>query len=283
MKERVLILGGSSQLTPLLLARLGADTEIVVTTTSEGRLQDRSNVTEVGYPREAPEELAEKLRGNWTAAISLVPVSVLPRLLTALESASIGRLVALSTASVQTKVDSRSAAERDFLQAVKTGENAFHGFIEKTGTPGVLLRPAMTYGGGDNNVDFIRRMAQRFGFFPVVRNSGMRQPVHVADVADAVMSALKNSRATGNTYFLGGGERLTFEAMAKRILRAELGHERVLPVPGPVLAFTLGTLARLPRLSFLDPEMAHRMREDHVFDNEPAHRDLDFSPRGFLQ
>ncbi len=283
MTERILVLGGSSQLTPLLLARLGAGANIVVTTTSDGGLQNWPGVAEVRYPRDAPDVLAEKLHGGWTAAISLVPVTALPKLLPALESMNIGRLVALSTASVQTKIDSRSAAERDFLQAVRNGESAFHQFIARTGTPGVLLRPAMTYGGGDNNIDFIRRMARRFGFFPVVRKSGMRQPVHVADVADAIMSALRNPQATGNTYFLGGGERLTFEQMARRILRAEFGHERVLRVPEPVLAFALGTLARLPRLNFLDPDMARRMREDHVFDNQPARRDLDFSPRGFLQ
>lgn len=283
MEARVLILGGSSQLTPLLLDRLGGGAEVVVTSTSEIRFQGLPNVTEVIYPREAPEALAKRLHGDWTAVISLVPVAVLPRVLPALAGMRIGRLVALSTASVQTKVDTESAAEREFLQAVNAGEKAFHAFVEKTGAPGVLLRPAMTYGGGDNNVDFIRRMAQRFGFFPVVRNSGLRQPVHVADVADAVMAALESPRAPGNTYFLAGGERLSFEQMARRILRRELGRERVLPVPGAFLTLALRTLALLPRLAFLDPQMARRMREDHVFDNEPARRDLGFSPRGFLQ
>ena len=283
MNARVLMLGGSSQLAPLLLERLGAEREVFVTTTSEKRFHDAPNVTEIVYRRDAPEMLSSTLDGEWDAIISLVPVFVLPTVLPALGRARARRMVALSTASVQTKVDTHSSAEREFLQSVHAGEQAFHAFVARTGMEGVLLRPAMTYGGGDNNVDFIRRMASRFGCFPVVRKSGLRQPVHVADVSDAVMASLESPGAPGNTYFLAGGERLSFEAMARRILRKELGHERVLPVPGALLAFALRTLARVPRFAFLDPEMARRMREDHVFDNEPARRDLGFSPRGFLQ
>ncbi len=280
--DPVLLLGGSSQLTPLLLKRFASES-VVVTTTSGQRFQDQANVTEIVYPRDAPEVLAGKLGNRWKAVVGLVPVATLPRLLPVLETADIGRFVALSTASVQTKVASHSPAEREFLRTVQAGEQAFREFLERTGIPGVLLRPAMTYGGSDNNVDFIRRMGARFGFFPVASNSGLRQPVHVEDVVDAVMASLQSARAAGNTYFLGGGERLTFEAMARRILGAEPGGPRVVRVPSTVLALALRTLAVLPRFRYLDADMARRMREDHIFDNEPAHRDLGFSPRGFLQ
>lgn len=281
--SRVLILGGSSQLTPLLLQGLGPDTAVTVTTTSAARLHDWPNVIELVHARDAPGSLRERVDGEWDAVISLVPITALPRLLPVLEAARIGRFVALSTASVVTKAESRSAAEHEFLHGVRAGEQAFHAFLEKAGIAGVLLRPAMTYGGGDNNVGFIRRMGRRFGFFPVVNRSGMRQPVHVDDVVQAVLSALRSPQAPGNTYFLGGGERLTFEEMARRILRAELGHERVLRVPGWLLSLALRTLSMLPGFAYLDPDMARRMREDHVFDIEPARRDLGFSPRGFLR
>lgn len=281
--DRVLLLGGSSQLTPLLLKRFVSESVVVTTTSGGRRFQDHANVAEIVYPRDEPEALAGKLGNRWKAVVSLVPVTSLPRLLPVLETADIGRFVALSTASVQTKLASRSSAEREFLHAVRAGEQAFGEFLERTGVPGVLLRPAMTYGGNDNNVDFIRRMGARFGFFPVASKSGLRQPVHVEDVADAIMASLQSEHAVGNTYFLGGGERLTFEAMARRILSAEPRVRRVVRVPSIVLALALRALSVLPRFRYLDADMARRMREDHVFDNGPAQRDLGFSPRGFLQ
>lgn len=283
--ESILILGGSSQLTPMLLDMLDPDIAIAVTTTrgGQGNGSERRNVREIVYSRDAPEALAQELQREWSAVISLVPVTVLPGLLPLLQGASVGRLVALSTASVHTKAESHSPAEREFLRGIHAGEQAVLTFAEQTCTPTVLLRPAMTYGGGDNNIDFIRRMARKFGFFPVVRNSGLRQPVHAADVARAVMAALHSERAPGNTYFLGGGERLTFEQMTRRIMQADLGRARVFVVPAPLLTFALRMLSLLPRFAYLDPDMARRMREDHVFDNEPAHRDLDFRPREFLR
>jgi len=281
--DAVLILGGSSQLTPLLLKRIGPDSRIVITTTSEGRrFHEWPNVTELAYPREAPDALAGKLDGSWKAVISLVPVTALPQLLPALETANIGRFIALSTASVQTKVHTRSPAEAAFLESVKAGEAAFHAFTRAHAMPAVLLRPAMTYGGADNNVGFIRRMGRGFGFFPVVSRSGMRQPVHVDDVVQAVMAALTSAAAVGNTYFLGGGEQLTFEQMARRILRDEVGHDRVVRLPAPVLTLALRILSLIPRFRYLDSDMVRRMREDHVFDNEPAERDLGFTPQEFL-
>lgn len=282
MRHRVLILGGGSQLTPLLVEALGSECEIVVTTTSPSGCWDSAgNVSELSYPRDEPHQLGDRLTGLWEYIISLVPITVLPRVLPALDASEVGRFIALSTASVQTKRHTRSTAEATFLAAVKRGEEAFLDFTGRRAIPAVLLRPAMTYGGTDNNVGFIRRMGRSFGFFPVVSRSGLRQPVHVHDVVAAIMAALTSTSAPGQTYFLAGGEQLTFEQMARRVMRNEIGHERVFAVPAPLLILVLRALSMLPRFRYLDTDMVRRMREDHVFDNEPAKRDLAFDPRGF--
>ncbi|MBW3567940.1 MAG: hypothetical protein KY410_08305 [Proteobacteria bacterium] len=284
MKQRVLIFGGSSQLAPVLIDSLGSDFEFVVTTSSPpGRFHASRNVREAGYPRDKPLELKESIGGDWDAIVSLVPITALPDLLPVLGNSRTGRFVALSTASVQTKANTRSPLESAFLESVEAGETAFWKFCSENGIPGVLLRPAMTYGGADNNIGFIRRMGKRFGFFPVVSRSGLRQPVHVDDVVQAVMSALTSAAAIGNTYLVGGGERLTFEEMARRTVHAETGRARVVRVPATVLALVLRVLSYLPRFNYLDADMVRRMREDHVFDNGPAQRDLGIAPRRFLE
>lgn len=282
--RRVALLGGSSQLAPLLVELLGPDVDITVTTTSTTkRWAGAPHVREVSCTRDNLTALRPHLAGAWDAIVSLVPIAVLPPMLDVLEEAQIGRLVALTTASVYTKANTRSDDERRFLDSVHSGEQAFHSFTVRRGVPGVLLRAAMTYGGSDNNIGFIKRMAQRLRFFPVVRPSGLRQPVHVDDVAHAVLAAMQCSVAPGNTYVLAGGETLTFEEMVRRVLRLELGHERVVVLPPWVISLCLALLARIPRLSYLDPDMARRMREDHVFDISAATRDLGFHPRRFLE
>lgn len=280
---RILILGGSSQLAPVLIDSLAKTCELVVTSsTRSDRFRTRENVREVYFPRDEPRVLQQSIDGKWDALVSLVPITALPGILPALDDAQIGRFVALSTASVQTKANSRSVHENAFLEAVKTAETRFRTYCMEKSIAHVLLRPAMTYGGADNNVGFIRRMGRAFGFFPVVRDSGLRQPVHVDDVVTAIVNALARDAAIGNTYFLGGGEQITFEEMARRILHEDLGG-RVVRVPAFCLSWALQLLALIPRFNYLDTDMVRRMREDHVFDNGPAQRDLDFSPRGFLR
>ncbi len=65
----------------------------------------------------------------------------------------------------------------------------------KQGVEWVILRPTLIYGHGrDKNITEIARFIRRFGFFPLLgKANGLRQPIHVEDVAEACFAALRIS------------------------------------------------------------------------------------------
>lgn len=83
-----------------------------------------------------------------------------------------------------------------------------------------ILRPTMIYGRGlDRNVSQIASIVRRFGFFPLFGPArGLRQPIHVDDVALACVRSLEGAKSS--TYNISGGERLTYREMVIRIFQA---------------------------------------------------------------
>lgn len=73
------------------------------------------------------------------------------------------------------------------------------------------------------------------------------QPVYVGDVADAIMAALKDDKAMGRTYELGGPRTMSFKQVME-LLQAQTGRKRILvPVPfavGMIEAFFLQLLPK---------------------------------------
>jgi len=110
----------------------------------------------------------------------------------------------------------------------------------------LILRPTLIYGTGfDRNVSESARFISRFGFFPVLEPaSGLRQPVHVEDVAIACKRALETKDIVTGAYHVAGGEILTYRRCFCAYLRRSgkargLSHYRsdVSAWPLPVCEF----------------------------------------------
>jgi uncharacterized protein YbjT (DUF2867 family) len=109
---------------------------------------------------------------------------------------------------------------------------------------------------------------------------GLRQPVHVADVAMAVMACLDTPATAGVAYDLPGGETLAFDQMVRRALDRQAPGCRLLRLPAPAFALA----ARLARL--FDPGapgagVISRIALDQLADAGPARRDFRYAPRSF--
>ena len=134
----------------------------------------------------------------------------------------------------------------------------------------------------DKNITLIARFIRRFGFFPLIGNGkGLRRPVHAADLANACVSALANPATHSKAYNLSGGSALTYREMVEAVFRAMGRRPRFLNIPLPALRATLGVASLLPRLRYLNPEMANRMNLDLDFNHSEASRDFGFDPRPF--
>lgn len=150
---------------------------------------------------------------------------------------------------------------------------------------GMLFRPTLVYGAGmDQNVCRLARMASRLPVLPLPPDAGgLRQPVHAADIASLVLTAAETAiRQIGTQtpiFDIGGGERLPYRDMVRRIARATGHTPPILTCPGLAGAVGLAAMIRpslAPTVSAL-----YRMGADQVVDNSAAHQEFGYEPRGF--
>lgn len=274
---RIAVVGALSQIGAALLPLLSAQGAEVLRI---GRESAADTATHRFHDRQRrfdpPLEAAD-------AIISLAPLPVIDAVLRMADALGATRVIAFGSASRFSKAGSTSALEREFVAQQQQGETTLATQAAAATIDWTLFRPTMIYGAGlDLNVAFIRGIVHRFGFFPLPWGAdGLRQPVHVADLAAACVAALENRLTFGRAYDLGGGETLAYPAMVQRIFAAEGRSARLPRVPASLYHLAFRLLARHPRYAFLRPEMIDRMYDDLIVDNGPAVRDFGYAPGVF--
>jgi len=215
--------------------------------------------------------------------ICVAPIWVLPDYFRLLRELGARRVVALSSTSRFTKDNSSDHGERVTAQNLAEGELRLQAWASDNGVEWVILRPTLIYGRGcDKNVCEIVRFIRRFGFFPLFGGAnGLRQPVHAADIAGTCYAALERPEAANKTYYLAGGETLSYHDMVCRIFAVLELRPRLLHLPLWVFTLAVTLLRLLPGYRYWTEEMAARMNRDLVFDSSAAKRDLNFSPQKF--
>ena len=212
--------------------------------------------------------------------LSLVPIYALPSLLARVTGG--GRLVALSTTGITYKVHSSDPAERAEAETEKRAEEEIGRLCRERGIVWTILRPTLIYDPGlDLNVSAIAAVARRLGFVPVAwPATGLRQPIHADDVAQAMVAALDAPGAAHRILDIPGGETLTYRDMVRRIFRA-LGRRPVL------LYLPLGPARRAFRAwlaltgANYSTASLERMNMNLTFDSAPASDILGIACRPF--
>jgi len=214
--------------------------------------------------------------------VALCPIWAVPEHFARLEAHGAKRLVALSSTSRFTKHASADAGERDVARKLASAEKAVQDWGTARGVSTVILRPTLIYDGlHDKNITRIAAFIRRRGWFPVLgAASGLRQPVHVDDVAAACAAAL-TAGALQAAYDLSGAETLSYRDLVGRVAEAVGGNPRLVALPRWFLAVVVPGLRLLPAFRWISLGMFDRMNEDMVFDHSAARRDLGFEPREF--
>ena len=188
------------------------------------------------------------------------------------------RVVAIGSRSVDTKKDSADASERDVAARLARAEAS----LARSGAQVTVLRSTLIYGAGlDRSLTPLVAFARRWRVFPYVADArGLRQPVHAGDLAAACV-ALSRTMPPRAVYDVGGGERIAFSDMLRRV-RASLPFAALaLPVP-LALASAGASLARMsPAFRAASTGALARIREDLVADHAAAVADFGWSPRAF--
>jgi nucleoside-diphosphate-sugar epimerase len=193
------------------------------------------------------------------------------------------RIVAFGSTSAATKHGSEDDHERDVSRRLLGAEAALFAQTEQRGASATMLRPTLVYGAGrDATLTRIAQLAQRWGRFVLPRRcDGLRQPVHVQDLAAAAFAACAASAAYGRSYDLPGGETLPYREMVRRVLACLQPAPTLYALPAPMFRLVLkAAQARGIARDLTDAAVA-RMRDDMVFSAEPAQRDFGYAPRAF--
>ncbi len=212
---------------------------------------------------------------------SLSPIWLLPALLPSLKARGMVRLIAFSSTSRFTKLDSPEPGERAVAKTLIDAEAAVETWCAEHGVVWTVLRPTLIYDEGrDENVSRIARLVRRFHVMPLAgRGEGLRQPVHAADLAVGALAAAKVPATRNRAYDLGGGETLTYRAMVDRIFEGLGKTPRSLPMPTWLFALLM-RLAK-PFYPGATAAMGARMGQDLTFDSSAAGQDFGWAPRDF--
>ena len=215
--------------------------------------------------------------------LCVAPIWILPEHFDLLLAYGVRRIVVLSSTSRFTKNTSFDFNERKIASQLIKGEELVQAWATTHGVEWIILRSTLIYGyGQDKNVAEIAQFIRRFGFFPVLGSAkGLRQPIHVEDVASACLYALGSLNLTGRSYNLTGGETLSYREMVKRVFEALKRTPRLLTVPLWFFQMVIWGLRWLPHYQHWTATMVERMNQDLIFDSSDARRDLNFSPRPF--
>lgn len=193
------------------------------------------------------------------------------------------RVVAFGSTSIDTKYGSDDPDERDIATRLRNAEALVFDIAERRQAAATILRPTLVYGAGrDKTLTQIARMASRSGFFVLPRTArGLRQPVHVLDLAQAALAVIDADRTFGRSYALPGGETLGYAEMVERMLASLRPPARLLRLPMPLFKTVVSAAHAVGRLQGLGDAALSRMSEDLVFDASPAMHDFDYAPRVF--
>jgi nucleoside-diphosphate-sugar epimerase len=199
-------------------------------------------------------------------------------------SSSLRQVIAFGSTSAETKIDSASADERALAASLRESEARLASECARIGIAWTLLRPTLIYGGANDLVARIGRMAARWHVYPRPLGAigrALRQPVHAADLASAVMAGIDNPAAFNGRFDLAGQETLSLAALIRRCAQASGRRALPLPLPGGLLLRLAGSFGAFAGSSRLSGAAATRLARDQVFDTAPARAALGFAPRGF--
>jgi len=275
----VIVLTGATGFTGEHVAKALGNTPFRAMVRDESRAGDvlhRPNVTIVRGDFSDRASMVEAFRGCHT----LINVGSLgfghgPDVVGAAEEAGIRRAVFVSTTAIFTNLEAKTKATRLAAEAA----------IRRSRLGWTILRPTMIYGTErDRNIYRMVRALKRIPVFPVFGDgTHLQQPIHVEDLAWAIVRAAGSDEVVGKAYNLAGQAPLTFNDLIRTVGRA-MGRRVFIPhVPQALVLPLLDLYGKVSRRPILKVEQVLRLNEDKTFSYEDAARDFGFAPRSFDQ
>jgi nucleoside-diphosphate-sugar epimerase len=199
----------------------------------------------------------------------------IPAVVAAAKAAGIRRAVFVSTTAVLTSLPVRSKPIRAAAEAC----------VRDSGLDWTILRPTMIYGSSrDRNMSRLLRHLRRWRIAPIPgHGTALQQPVHVDDVAHAIVEAAFRPIAVGREYVTSGARPMTLRELIEHAADAIGIAPLFVPLPSTFAALTLRGIERLGLRLPIRAEQIDRLSEDKAFDHSTMTRDLGVRPRCFSE
>jgi uncharacterized protein YbjT (DUF2867 family) len=196
-----------------------------------------------------------------------------PAIVAAAEQAAVAHTVFVSTTAVATRLPAPSRPVRLAAELQ----------IRDSALSWTILRPTMIYGApGDRNLSRLLLALRRTPLLPVPGGGArLQQPVQVADLAAAVLSAAERPAAAGRSYDVAGPEPLSFAELLRICAAAVASTTKFVPVPLAAAVAAVRGYERLSQRPRIRAEQLLRLAEDKAFAIDSAVRDLGYAPRPF--
>ncbi|KKR30997.1 MAG: 3-beta hydroxysteroid dehydrogenase/isomerase [Candidatus Gottesmanbacteria bacterium GW2011_GWC2_39_8] len=196
-----------------------------------------------------------------------------PKIVKCAEEVGIRRAVFVSTTAIFTQINTHSKKTR------KEAEEC----VMRSGLEWTILRPTMIYGTPDDrNMIRLLSFIKRWRVMPIP-GSGKRlqQPVHVEDLAWAIVNAFFSTKTICKAYNISGRQPLDFNQVVDFAAQALGIKVYKIHVPFTLLRRCFKVYEYLVPNPKLKEEQLLRLNEDKVFGYEQAYKDFGYSPKSF--
>ena len=176
------------------------------------------------------------------------------RLVAASEETGVDRFVQMSGLGVDSDVDTA------YFRAKRRAERV----VRDSALEWVTYRPSVVFGDGCAFLPFLERITPPM--FALLPGGGelRLQPIWVEDLAPMLAAGIEDADRAGETYELGGPERLTLAEIVELVC----GDRVVVPVPMPVAAAGATVAALLPGVPFGRDQYRVFRRDNTTADND---------------
>ncbi|GAB7091889.1 complex I NDUFA9 subunit family protein [Halorubrum luteum] len=137
-----------------------------------------------------------------------------------------------------------------------------------------IVRPSVVFGEGGEFVSFTKRLKGMFApgvpMYPLPGGGTTRfQPIHVEDLVPMLITMVDDDEHAGETYEIGGPEKLTLRDVTNLVYEAERKGVRIVPLPMPLAKVGLTVLGAVPGFP-MGPDQYRSLQ----FDNTTADNDI---------
>jgi uncharacterized protein YbjT (DUF2867 family) len=196
-----------------------------------------------------------------------------PGIVASAEAAGVKRALFVSTTAIYTQLNAPSKAVRTIAEDD----------IRASRLRWTIIRPTMIYGTDrDRNICRLIRYVRRYPLLPVFGSGEyLLQPIHVDDLAEAIVSATFASETERKSYNLSGKFPLSYNETV-RTVASLLGRKILLwHFPYRPVVRILSLLERAHLRFPIKGEQILRLNENKAFAWDDAARDFGFAPRDF--